>query len=43
MYYNLGNVFRAQGNLNAVIESYRKAILLKPDYADAHFHLTPCR
>jgi tetratricopeptide (TPR) repeat protein len=39
MYYNLGNVFKAQGNLNAAVESYQKAISLKPDYAEAYNNL----
>ncbi len=39
MYYNLGNALKAQGNLDEAAESYRKALLLQPDYAEAHVNL----
>ena len=39
MYYNLGLVLRAQGRLDAAVESYRKALSLKPDYVEAHNNL----
>ena len=36
MYCNLGIALLAQGDLDAAIKSYRNALLLKPDYADAY-------
>ena len=39
MYCNLGIVLQAQGKLNAAIESYRKAISLRPNHAELHHYL----
>jgi tetratricopeptide (TPR) repeat protein len=39
MYLNLGSMLRAGGKLEAAIESYHKALLLKPDYAEVHNNL----
>jgi len=39
MYCDAGNAHKAQGNLDAAIENYHKALSLKPDYADAHKYL----
>jgi len=39
MFYNLGNALRSQGKLDAAIDNYRKALTLKPDYAEAHSNL----
>jgi 2-polyprenyl-3-methyl-5-hydroxy-6-metoxy-1,4-benzoquinol methylase/Flp pilus assembly protein TadD len=39
MYYNLGNALKALGRLREAAEYYRKAIALKPDYAEAHVNL----
>jgi predicted TPR repeat methyltransferase len=38
-HYNLAIVLRARGNLAEAAASYERAILLKPDYADAHNNL----
>jgi len=34
-YNNIGNAFKAQGNLKQALSSYQKALLLKPDFAEA--------
>ena len=39
MHYNLGNALQAQGKLDEAVEHYRKALALKPDYAEAHTNL----
>jgi len=39
MYLNLGNALRNQGKLDAAIESYRNALSMTPDYAEAHYNL----
>ncbi|TXT22796.1 MAG: hypothetical protein FD134_2380 [Gallionellaceae bacterium] len=39
MHYNLGNALKATGKLDRAAESYRKALALKPDYAEAHVNL----
>jgi tetratricopeptide (TPR) repeat protein len=39
MYFNLGNAYRAQGKFDEAAESFRKAIGLKPDYAQAYNNL----
>src|ERR1035437_8030916 len=39
MYCNLGAALRNQGKLDAAIESYLKALSIKPDYAEAHYNL----
>src|SRR5262245_3544951 len=33
---DLGNAFKAQGMLNEAVDSFCRAIGLKPDYADGH-------
>ena len=38
-HYNLAIVLRAQGKLKEAAASYQRAILLKPDYAEAHNNL----
>ena len=38
-YYNLGNAYRQQGDLNEAIESYQKAIDLDPDHPLAFFFI----
>ena len=37
--YNLGNIFREDGQLDDAIKSYEKVIGIKPDYDDAQFNL----
>ena len=32
----MGNALHEQGNLNEAIEAFKKAISIKPDYAEAH-------
>ena len=39
-YFKKAADFSASGNLNQSIRFYEKAILLQPDYVDAHFHLS---
>jgi len=39
MYNNLGNVYRELGQLNDAISSYKKAISIKPDFAEAYYNL----
>jgi len=39
MYCNLGLALKGQGELDAAIGSYRKALSMKPDYAEAHNNL----
>ena len=34
--YNMGNALKDQGKLEEAIESYNKALSLKPDYAEAY-------
>ena len=38
-YNNLGNALVRKGRLEEAIGNYRKAVALRPDYADAHFDL----
>lgn len=38
-YGNLGNVLFAEGKLKDAIEQYKKALEIRPDYAEAHFSL----
>ena len=39
MYYNLGVALQACGEMDAAVESYRQALVLTPDYAEAHGNL----
>jgi len=39
MHYNLGNVLKDQDRLDEAIESFHKALELKPDFAEAHNNL----
>lgn len=39
MHYNLGLAQKAHGQLEAAANSYRMAIALNPDYAEAHYNL----
>lgn len=39
MHYNLGNALRAMGELDRAANSYRNALALKSDYAEAHVNL----
>ena len=38
-YYNQGIALKAQGKLDAAIESYRKALSIKPDFIEAHCNM----
>lgn len=38
-YGNLGNVLYSQGKLAEAIVQYKKAVTIRPDYAEAHFSL----
>jgi predicted O-linked N-acetylglucosamine transferase (SPINDLY family) len=38
-YGNLGNVLFSEGKLKEAIEQYKKALEIRPDYAEAHFSL----
>jgi Flp pilus assembly protein TadD len=37
--YAMGYALTAQGDFAAAVEAYRRAIAIRPDFADAHFHL----
>ena len=37
--YNLGIVLSAQGEADQAIDHYRRAVALRPDYAEAHYNL----
>ena len=39
MYCSLGNVLKDQGKLDEAVDSYHKALAVKPDYAEAHYNL----
>ena len=36
---NLGTIYHTQGKFNHAIMSYKKVILIKPDYLEAHLNL----
>ena len=36
---NLGNAFKALGQLDAAVKCYEKALAINPDYAEAHNNL----
>ncbi len=36
LYCDLGSAYRSQGKLDAALECFRQALLLQPDFADAH-------
>ena len=40
MHVNLGIALKKQGKLEEAIEAYNKALAIKPDYAEAHRHLS---
>ncbi|MGV7206790.1 tetratricopeptide repeat protein [Oxalobacteraceae bacterium A2-2] len=40
-YFDLGNCYRALGQPQAALDSFRKAVALKPDYAAAHTSMVP--
>jgi len=35
----MGNALKDKGELNAAIDSYKQAIKIKPDYADAYYNM----
>jgi tetratricopeptide (TPR) repeat protein len=37
--YNLANLLEGQGELDAAVLFYKKAIQAEPEFADAHFNL----
>ena len=39
MHCSLGNVLKDQGKLDEAVDTYRKALAFKPDYAEAHYNL----
>jgi tetratricopeptide (TPR) repeat protein len=39
IYYNLGNVLKAKGDLSGAIVAYERAVAINPDYAAAHHNL----
>lgn len=41
-YYNLGNLYQADGKINAAIENYNKTIKLKKDFSYAYYNLGNC-
>lgn len=38
-HYNLGLALGRQGRLDDAVASYRRALMIKPDFADAHYNL----
>ncbi len=38
-YCDLGAALRNQGRLDAAVESYHKALAIRPDYAEVHYNL----
>jgi len=38
-YNNLGEAYRALGRLPDAVACYEQALFLRPDYAEAHYHL----
>ena len=36
---NIGNVYYAQGNIDQSVKEYKKAIEIKPDYAQAYYNI----
>jgi len=39
-HYNLGIVLSAQGEADQAIDHYKRAVALRPDYAEAHYNLS---
>jgi Flp pilus assembly protein TadD len=39
VHYNLGNAYATKGNLDRAVAEYKKALTLKPLYAEAHNNL----
>jgi len=39
IYNTLGSLFQQQGDLDQAVDSFGKAVALRPDYVDAHFNL----
>ena len=40
----MGNALKDKGELDAAIDSYKQAIKIKPDYAEAYYNMgVPCR
>ena len=35
----MGNALKDKGDLEAAIDSYKQALKIKPDYAEAHYNL----
>ncbi|MDA8770753.1 tetratricopeptide repeat protein, partial [Planktomarina temperata] len=38
-YYNMGNALQDKGELDAAIDSYKHALKIKPDFAEAHYNM----
>jgi len=35
----MGNALKGQGKLDEAIEAYKKALSIKPDYAEAYYNM----